>query len=456
MQQQYFDTGVTRSLAWRKEQLDNLEKLLSNHVQDWQQALKSDLGKHDIEATLTEITGTLMECLEARASVSNWMTPTQAASPALLAPAWCEIRPEPRGVTLIIAPFNYPVSLALNPLISALAAGDTAVIKPSELCPAVADMLARLVPKYFREEVVSVVTGGIPETTALMQEAWDLVFFTGSERVGKIIAGAAAATLSPVVLELGGKSPVLVTESCPELTAMCDRIVWGKTVNCGQTCVAPDYMLCHESKLKAVTECLQQRLALQYGQDQHATSEFGRNVTAGHTQRLKDMLEEAEEAGCKVLTGGSKHADPTEKYFPTSIVCVDPAKHANLRVLKEEIFGGILPVMAYTDLDQAVRYINAQPGTPLALYVFTNDKAAFEQVANACPSGGLVRNDVLIHFATSSRAPRPSRRAINRRRWGSSAWDGARLACLRWLGFWCSARRSWLRWPRTSASRRRA
>jgi len=305
-------------------------------------------------------------------------------------------------VTLIIAPFNYPVSLALNPLISALAAGDTAVIKPSELCPAVADMLARLVPKYFREEVVSVVTGGIPETTALMQEAWDLVFFTGSERVGKIIAGAAAATLSPVVLELGGKSPVLVTESCPELTAMCDRIVWGKTVNCGQTCVAPDYMLCHESKLKAVTECLQQRLALQYGQDQHATSEFGRNVTAGHTQRLKDMLEEAEEAGCKVLTGGSKHADPTEKYFPTSIVCVDPAKHANLRVLKEEIFGGILPVMAYTDLDQAVRYINAQPGTPLALYVFTNDKAAFEQVANACPSGGLVRNDVLIHFATSS------------------------------------------------------
>jgi len=166
--------------------------------------------------------------------------------------------------------------------------------------------------------------------------------------------------------------------------------------------VAPDYILCHESKLKAVKDCLQQRLIAQFGSDQKDNSEFGRNVTSGHTQRLKDMIVEAEEAGCTVLSGGSKQIDVEQRYVPTTLLEVNAEKHSSLRILNEEIFGGILPIMSYTDTKAAIQYINDKPGTPLALYIFTTDGTLFEQYANTCPSGGLVRNDVLVHFATSS------------------------------------------------------
>jgi len=232
-QRAYFQTGATRALSWRQEQLNNCLKMASENEAEFADALGQDLGKSTTEATLTEILPVILEIKDSLKHVREWMAPEPAASHALCAPAFLEIRKEPRGCTLIIAPFNYPMSLMIGPLLSALAAGDTAIIKPSELCPATAALVASLVPQYFQPEVVSVVSGGIPVTTALMEQQWDLVFFTGSDRVGKIIAGAAAKTLSPVVLELGGKSPLVVDEACPEMSAMCDRIVWGKTVNCG-------------------------------------------------------------------------------------------------------------------------------------------------------------------------------------------------------------------------------
>ena len=188
---------------------------------------------------------------------------------------------------------------------------------------------ARLIPKYFKPEIVSVILGGVSQSTALMQETWGLVFFTGSERVGSIIAGAAAKTLSPVILELGGKAPCVVTEDAPEISAMCDRIIWGKSINSGQTCVAPDYLMIHESQIQAVTAGLTQALHRQYGEDQKASTEFGRNVTQGHTQRLKDMLQEAEEAGCEVLSGGSALVDVDQRYVPTSLIRVNPPPTRN-------------------------------------------------------------------------------------------------------------------------------
>ena len=227
------------------------------------------------------------------------------------------------------------VSLSLGPLISALAGGNTSVIKPSELCPAVATTLAAIIPKYFETEVCAVVNGAIPETTALMTLPWDLVFFTGSERVGNIIAAAAAKTTSPVVLELGGKAPVVVTEDCPCVASMCDRIIWGKTVNCGQTCVAPDYLLVHKSRINEVMQGMRASLHSMFGEDQHASGEFGRVVTSGHTSRLKDMLEEAEDAGCQIVTGGSNLVDVQEKFFPTTIIRVETEKHAQLRIMNE-------------------------------------------------------------------------------------------------------------------------
>ena len=286
-------------------QLQTLYNLLKDNADEWTSALKADLGKHQIEATLTEVSTTALEVLEAVQNLEQWAASVPVDTAGIVAPVWCEIRKEPRGVALIISPFNYPVSLLLGPLISALAAGNTAVLKPSEMCPAVSSTAARLITRYFKPEIVSVVEGGIPQTTRLMELPWGLVFFTGSERVGKIIAGAAAKTLSPVVLELGGKAPCVVTEDCPELSAMCDRIVWGKSINCGQTCTAPDYLMVHESIIDTVTAGLCEALRHQFGENQKESSEFGRNVSQMHTQRLKDMLKEAEDAGCSILSGGS-------------------------------------------------------------------------------------------------------------------------------------------------------
>jgi len=393
----YFEAGNTRSYEWRVQQLKQARKMIMERKDQLAAALEADLGKTEDEAMITEITVVLHDIDESLANLKEWMKPVQRPSPGVAMPAFSEVRQEPRGVVLVISPFNYPVSLALGVLVPALCAGNVVVIKPSELCQAVSSCIKRIVGEYFPPEIVSVVEGGIPQNTALMAQPWDLVFFTGSGRVGKIIAKAAAETLTPVVLELGGKSPVVIDKDVPELKVMANRIAWGKTINSGQTCVAPDYMVCHKDQVSAVSKAIVAQLETMFGKDP-SKSDFSRIVTTNHAQRLYDMLLEAEEGGATVLCGGSAKCDPANRYIAPTVLINAPT---DSRVLTEEIFGPILVIREVDHVEQAISVVNEMEGTPLALYIFTTNKSVCDKVLDACPSGGAVRNDVLIHFASS-------------------------------------------------------
>ncbi|GMI30657.1 hypothetical protein TeGR_g3966, partial [Tetraparma gracilis] len=392
----FFSSGATLPLAFRRAALLSLRSLVTSNEAAICAALRKDLGKAPFEGAITETTVVVDEVDHALRHLAAWTAETAQPSAGVLLPASASVLPSPRGVTLVIGPFNYPVSTLLGPLASALAAGDTAVLKPSELCPETSRLFAELVPRYFDEELVGVVEGEIPETTRLMEKEWGLVFFTGSERVAKIIGVSAAKTLSPMVLELGGKSPCIITKNHPELKAMCDRIAWGKTINAGQTCVAPDYLLVQEDVADDVVAGLKSSLRSMFGDDVKK-SVFSRNVSEMHTKRLVEMIGDAESLGGTVVCGGAATADIPGRYFEPTII-LNPPKSS--RVLTEEIFGCVLPVVTYkTDADAAA-YVRGMRGTPLAFYVFTRSDAAFRKFLDACPSGGAVMNDVLVHFAT--------------------------------------------------------
>ena len=254
--QALFDTGVTWGYEWRRTQLETLGRLWSENQDAICEALKSDLGKCEAEALITEVSFLNITLKGHLAKLKDFMQPQKVSSPGIAAPVYCYVRKEPRGVVLVIGPFNYPLSLSLGPALGALAAGNCVIIKPSELTPATSAVLASLASKYFDPTVLRVVQGGVSESTALLKEPYGLIFFTGSERVGKIVGKAAAETLTPTVLELGGKAPVIVDKHMPELKPLADRIAWGKTINSGQTCVAPDYMLCHKSRRDQVTSAI--------------------------------------------------------------------------------------------------------------------------------------------------------------------------------------------------------
>ena len=399
--QSFFNTNATRPLSWRRHQLKQLIKLLEENYDELSAALNKDLGKTPFEGQVTEIEVTISESKEALACLEKWCAPSSVGAPGVLVPAFCSIRHEPRGVVLIIGPFNYPISTCVGPLVSVFAGGNVAALKPSEMCPATSAAIKRTMPRYFDASVVSVVEGAIPETTDLMSLAWDLVFFTGSERVGTIVAQAAAKTLTPCVLELGGKSPLLVTESPPHLQTMCNRIMWGKTINAGQTCVAPDYVLCHRSVLEPFVQGLKAAAKDMFGDDVKGGGIFSRNVSEFHTQRLVDMVKECEaNKKCTIVMGGSKDASVKDRYLAPTIVLMDSPQ--DVKILKEEIFGCILPIMPYDTEAEAVAYINAMRGTPLAFYCFTTSASQYERLLDKIPSGGTVRNDVLLHFAVST------------------------------------------------------
>ncbi|GMH95645.1 hypothetical protein TL16_g13209 [Triparma laevis f. inornata] len=400
-QKKLFATSKTRPLMWRKQQLAKVVKFIDECSTQISDALTKDLGKTAFEGEVTEIEVTKLEALEAIESLDSWSATEYVSAPGALMPSFCEMRKEPRGVTLVIGPFNYPFSTGFGPAVSALAAGNTCIIKPSEMCPATDKMLRDLIPKYFDPEVLAVVSGAIPETTKLMELEWDMIFFTGSERVGKIIAGAAAKTLSPVILELGGKSPLIITKEMPELEAMANRIMWGKTINAGQTCVAPDYVLVQEENVEAVLEAFKTSLENMFGKtnEQIKNSTFSRNVSVDHTKRLISMIDDAKSNGGKIVTGGSEYGDAKAKYFPPTII-YNPGPKS--KILTEEIFGCILPIIPYKTNGDAIRYINTMRGTPLALYVFTRIREHFDFFMDAVPSGGAVHNDVLLHFACST------------------------------------------------------
>jgi aldehyde dehydrogenase (NAD+) len=385
-----FRSGRTKPVEWRTAQLNRLREMLTTDGAALAAALHSDLGKSSTEAFRTEIDFTVREIDHTLEHLDDWLRPESAPVPAHLggdATAWTQY--DPLGVVLVIAPWNYPAQLLLTPLLGALAAGNAVVVKPSEMAPATSAVLARLLPQYLDTDAVAVVEGGIPETTALLAERFDHIFYTGNGAVGRIVMRAAAEHLTPVTLELGGKSPAFV-DSDADLTVVADRLVRGKFLNAGQTCVAPDYVLTDPATARALEPLVTKAVEALYGTEPGTSAEYGRIVNERHFDRLVGLLDSG-----RVVTGGT--SDRAAKYIaPTVLADVDP----KAPVMQEEIFGPVLPIVTVSDLDEAIAFINDRD-KPLALYVFTDSDTTRRRLAAETTSGGLGFGLPLAHLTVS-------------------------------------------------------
>ncbi|MEW2050729.1 aldehyde dehydrogenase family protein [Streptomyces sp. NPDC005476] len=372
-----FATGRTEPVAWRRTQLRALRSLLTDHADELQDALRADLGKSPVEAFTTEIGFTVNEIDHALTHLTSWLRSRRTRVPLALAPARARVVREPLGTVLIISPWNYPVMLALAPLVGALAAGNCALVKPSELAPATSAALARLLPLHLDQQAVAVVEGGVPETTALLEQRFDHIFYTGNGTVGRIVMTAAARHLTPLTLELGGKSPAVV-EPGTDLATAARRIVWGKFMNAGQTCVAPDYVLAVGETATALEPHLAAAVRDLYGEDPATSPDYGRIVSTRHFDRLVDFLKD----GRTVIGGG--HDRDSRYIAPTVLAEVAP----DAPVMNEEIFGPVLPVVGVPDLDAAISFITERD-KPLALYAFTASSASKRRLTTETSSGAL-------------------------------------------------------------------
>ena len=381
----YFRTGATRSVEWREGQLTALRAMMTDRAEAFYASLWADLRRNRTDADLTDVKYLASEADHALAHLRDWMKPAPVGTPSTLAPAGAHVRFDPLGVGLIIGTWNYPVMLTLSPLIAAISGGNAAVIKPSDVGAATADVMARLLPEYLDREAFSVVLGGVPETTALLQQQWDHIFFTGGTTVAKVVMAAAAEQLTPVVLELGGKSPAIV-HSSTDLRVAARRIAQGRWNNAGQTCTAPDYVLVFNDVAGPFLEHLKEAVLQFYGGNSQESPDYGRIINARHFDRLTALL-----ASGKIYHGGQH--DRTDRFIaPTVLVNVSP----DSPVMQEEIFGPILPVLEVDSVEQAIHFVNGRP-SPLGLYVFAEDQRVTEQILDATTSGDAAVNDCTIH-----------------------------------------------------------
>ncbi len=381
-----FETGVTRPLDFRREQLRKLGAALEWHEASLLAALRADLRKSPFQGYSSELGLVQAEIRCALKHLHGWTAPQPRKTPWLVAPAGGWVQSEPLGVALILGPWNYPVQLLLTPLASAIAAGNCAVLKPSELAPQASDVVAALVRETFTEAFISVVSGGPDVAEALLAEQFDKIFFTGSTRVGRLVMAAAAKHLTPVTLELGGKCPAIVCgDADVELAAK--RIAWGKFMNAGQTCVAPDFVMVQRDVREAFVAALKKSLREFYGEDASQSMDYGRIVNARHFERLAGYLRDG-----RVAHGGAQDA---KDLFLAPTILVDVAPDAP--VMQEEIFGPILPVLEYAQLSDALALLRGRP-TPLALYVFSQDRATQTRLLAETRSGGACVNDVVSHI----------------------------------------------------------
>ncbi|HDF3480746.1 TPA: aldehyde dehydrogenase [Staphylococcus aureus] len=385
----FFNTQQTKDISFRKEQLKKLSKAIKSYESDILEALYTDLGKNKVEAYATEIGITLKSIKIARKELKNWTKTKNVDTPLYLFPTKSYIKKEPYGTVLIIAPFNYPFQLVFEPLIGAIAAGNTAIIKPSELTPNVARVIKRLINETFDANYIEVIEGGIEETQTFIHLPFDYVFFTGSENVGKIVYQAASENLVPVTLEMGGKSPVIVDETA-NIKVASERICFGKFTNAGQTCVAPDYILVHESVKDDLITALSKTLREFYGQNIQQSPDYGRIVNLKHYHRLTSLLNSAQ---MNIVFGG--HSDEDERYIEPTLLDHVTSDSA---IMQEEIFGPILPILTYQSLDEAIAFIHQRP-KPLSLYLFSEDENATQRVINELSFGGGAINDTLMHLA---------------------------------------------------------
>jgi aldehyde dehydrogenase (NAD+) len=387
-QKLFFASGKTQDLDFRKGQLEQLKAEIINRQTEINEALQTDLGKCSTEAYMTEVGIVLKSLSHAIKNLKYWAADQKVPTPIYLQPAKSFIVKEPYGNVLIIAPFNYPFQLAIEPLIGALAAGNTCIIKPSEFTPATSAVIKKIIAAVFDPIYVAVVEGDKEVNTNLLELPFDHIFFTGSTQVGKIVMAAAAKNLTPVTLELGGKSPVIVDETA-DLTQAAKKIIWGKMLNMGQTCVAPDYILANEKIIHALLSELQSTVTEFYGQNPADSPDLGKIINRKHFDRLKKIIEEDK----KYLVFGGKTAG--EKLFIEPTVFKIPDLSA--ASMQEELFGPLLPVLSYNDFNEVKAIISKNP-KPLALYIFSENKNFQQYFIDEISAGGVCINDTIQHL----------------------------------------------------------
>lgn len=388
-QRTYFYTGATLPLSHRIEALKKIQSYILTHEAEIGKAIRKDLGKSDFESYMCETGLVLSEITYMLKHIRSFAKEKNVLTPLAQFHSRSFKKPSPYGVALIMSPWNYPFLLTIDPLIDALSAGNTVVLKPSAYSPYTSAVIQSMIEECFDTRYVAVITGGRAENTCLLNEHFDYIFFTGSQTVGKEVMRHAAAHLTPVTLELGGKSPCIVEESA-NIKLAARRIVFGKYLNCGQTCVAPDYIYCDRKIKDQLLAEIKRQIKRQFRSEPLTNKNYGKIINEKHFDRITKLIDSS-----KVVFGG-KCDRTTLKIEPTVMdhVTFDDA------VMQEEIFGPILPILTYDSLDQAIHKINSMPH-PLALYVFTSDKTAARKVTARCGFGGGCINDTIIHLATS-------------------------------------------------------
>jgi aldehyde dehydrogenase (NAD+) len=389
-QRAFFNTGKTRDLSFRIAQLHLLRKIIDDNEDAICEALKLDMNKPKFEAYVGEIAMVISEIDYAIRHLKSWARPKRVMTPLVHFPAKSYIHSEALGLVLIIGPWNYPFQLVMSPLVGAMAAGNCSILKPSGLAPHTSDVIARILGESCDPGLVAVVQGRSDAVKTLLENRFDHIFFTGGTSVGRIIAEAAASKLTPVTLELGGKSPCLVDREV-HVDYSARRITWGKFFNAGQTCVAPDYLLVHTSRKKELLERIRFYIGEFYGKDPHNSPDYARIINSKHFDRLSGLLAEGD-----IIVGGE--ASSSDNYIAPTVIDNISWNH---KIMEEEIFGPLLPVIEYEDLDLAVSMINQRP-KPLSFYFFSTNKASQERVLRATSSGGCTINDTVVHLSTNT------------------------------------------------------
>ena len=383
----FFQSGTSKDPAFRKQQLRLLKAALAQHEDAILAALQQDLGKHAIDGYTSELLLLYEEIDFCLKHLKRWCKPRRKPTPMAFKPGKSCVFPEPYGLALIMAPWNYPVQLLFAPLIAAIAAGNVAALKPSEVAPAVSRLVSGLVSETFAPDYIACFPGDAEMAKALLAQQFDYIFYTGSTAIGRLVMAAAARRLTPVTLELGGKSPCIVDKDIPIATAA-RRIAWGKFYNAGQTCVAPDYVYVHQEIHEPFVNTLQDVLRDFYGPDAAQSPEYGRIINRRHYDRLQSL-----NAGSSFSLGT---AERSKRFIPPTIIDNATWDHP---AMAEEIFGPILPVLVYRDLQEALDEIRRRPH-PLALYVFSRHKQTVSNVVRSVPSGGVCVNDTIKHLST--------------------------------------------------------
>jgi aldehyde dehydrogenase (NAD+) len=389
-QRRFFKSGITRDISFRRERLLEMKDMIRRHQDEILEAAHKDLGKPPFEMFASENAFILSEIDYAEKNLDCWTSPRRVKTPNAYFGARSLVYPEPYGVTLIIAPWNYPFVLLLSPLVGSIAAGNCAVVKPSEISAHSSRIIARMISETFEPQHVAALEGGVEVSESLLEEKFDYIFFTGSGAVGKVVMRAAAEHLTPVTLELGGKSPCIV-DSDIRVKYTANRIVFGKFWNAGQTCIAPDYLLVDRSIKPLLLEEVRRHIRSFYGEDPSRSRDYARIVNDNHFQRLAQLLGEG-----NILIGGD--TDRENLYIAPTVI--DDLSF-DAPIMREEIFGPILPVFAYDDLDEALAIVNSRP-KPLSLYFFSLDRTKQEKVLRETSSGGVTINSALLHHSTQT------------------------------------------------------